>query len=104
MKAQASVKQNTEGRRKESVDQRDTQAVQDLDLLSDSERIALLSLMRRGIPHVSMWSDDVQGLFRKGVVYPIDDNHEVYAVRRDIWAAREQYANAHKDKRLPLKK
>ena len=102
MKAQASVKHNTERRRQENADQQDVEAVQDLDLLSDSERLALLSLMRRGIPHFITWSDDIQGLFRKRVVFPIDDNHEVYLVRRDIWAAREQYVKAHKD--TPLKK
>ncbi|WP_037382783.1 hypothetical protein [Sinorhizobium americanum] len=104
MKTQASVKQNTERRRKESVDKQDIEPIQDLDILSDSERIALLTLMRRGIPHFRMWSDDIHGLFRKRIVFPIDDNHEVYAVRRDIWEAGEQYANANKDKSLRLKK
>ncbi|PDT81738.1 hypothetical protein [Sinorhizobium sp. BJ1] len=101
MKAQASVKQTTERWQDEAADRQDIEALLGLDVLSGSERLALLSLMRRGIPHFSKWSDDVQGLFRKSVVFPIDDNHEVYAVRANIWAAREQYMTAHKDKKTP---
>ena len=28
-------------------------------------------------------------------MFPIDDNHEVFAVRDNIWAARDQFLNAN---------
>ncbi|PDT82458.1 hypothetical protein [Sinorhizobium sp. BJ1] len=83
------------GRR--AADRPPKEAVLALDVLSDSERLALLWIMRRGNAHFIEWSAEIQGLSRKGVVFPIDDNHEIYTVRGNIWAAREQYMNAHRD-------
>lgn len=101
MKAQASMRQHVEMWRNDRADQEENEALRNWDVLSDSERFALLCLMRRGSPHFSEWSDDIQGLFRKNVVFPIDDNHQVYAVRGNIWAAREKYMNAHNDEKTP---
>lgn len=78
-----------------SADRLPKEAFLDLDVLSESEHLVLLRLMRRGHQHFSEWSAEIQALWRKKIVFPIDDNHEVFAVRDNIWAARDQFLNAN---------
>lgn len=98
MESQARIGQENEGHRQHAASERKSEVLSSLETLSDSECVALLWLMRRGNPQFVERSDDIRGLLRKHVVFPIDDNHEIYAVRTDIWNAREQFINAHEDK------
>lgn len=101
METQARMEQENESHRKQPANCRKNDALLSLDTLSDSECSALLWLMRRGNRHFIERSEEIRGLLRKNIVFPIDDNHEIYMVRGNIWAAKEQYMNAHKDKRTP---
>ncbi|MBL3685242.1 hypothetical protein F2981_32530 (plasmid) [Sinorhizobium meliloti] len=89
------MEQETLGRRSEVTDPAYKQTFLALEVLSDSERSALIGLMRRGSLYFSDCSGDIQGLFRKNIVFPIDDDQQVFTVRGDIWAAREQVLNTH---------
>lgn len=97
VESQARMVQENDGHRQHTASE--SEGLLSLETLSDSESLALLWLMRRGHPQFIERSDDIRGLLRKNVVFPIDDNHEVYAVRRDVWTAREQFINAHEDKK-----
>lgn len=101
METQARMEQENESHRKQPTNCKKSDVLLSLGTLSNSECLALLWLMRRGNPHFIERSEEIRGLLRKNVVFPIDDNHEIYTVRGEIWAAKEQYMNAHKDKRTP---
>ncbi|ARS68787.1 hypothetical protein CDO27_27500 (plasmid) [Sinorhizobium meliloti] len=100
VESQARMEQENESHRRQPANYK-SEVLSPLNGLSDCECLALLWLMRRGNPNFIERSEEIRGLLRKNVVFPIDDNHEIYAVRGDIWAAREQYMSAHKDKRTP---